>query len=427
MPRPLALLCALLLSLAAAVRSDELEEARQALLRGDAPGAIARLEQLARERPRDPRVQRELGFTLLLANREAAAVEALERARALDPTDLEVLFQLARALTGLERLDEAIEAWQAAALRGPRHPVGWRTLATLLLQRAGQGDRERARRSLELGTRECPDDEPLLLLRAEELLESGQEAEVQQAAALLDGFARAHPGALEAGRRHAAVLAALGQPAAAAERLRELLPRAPSQGPYRDLLEAELALYAWDAAGRPGLAPPSLDPAEPGVDPSLAARRLDVLLRARLEDGALLLARARVELRRPDPEAALPWLEKAALVGPEGVTADALLLQEVAHTTLQAAKAGAAPPRAFFGPQVSPGKARRLAALYGWTAAAHETLGRALEREGELLAAAESYEVAAGRAAEPAEQERLKTLAAAARAAEERRRRNSGM
>lgn len=407
-------------------RADEVDDARQALLRGDAARAIATLEPLARARSDDKRVQRELGFALLMGDRAADAIPVLERALTLDPTDLEVLVQLARALTQLGQLDRAIEAWQRAALGGPRHPVAWRTLAQLLLSRGAQGDRERARRTLELGTRECPDDEPLLLLRAEELLDGGQAAELEQAAGLLDGFARAHPGALEAGRRHAALLAAMGQAGAAAERLRELLPRAPAEGPYRDLLEAELALHAWDAAGRPGVAPPALDVGERGVDPSTAARRLDILLGARSEDGVLLLARARAELRRPDPGAALPWLEKAALLGglePGPVTADALLLQEVAHALL---KAGTTPPQRFFGPEVSPAKARRLVALVGWLPAAHETLGRALEREGEHLQAAAAFETAAGLAEGP-ERERLQTLAAAARAAEERRRRNAGM
>lgn len=418
------LLVALLLGSAAALRADEVEDARRQLQAGDHQGAIARLQDLARARPGDARVQRELGFALLLGNQEAAAVEALERARLLDPTDLEVLVQLARALTALQRVDAAIEAWDRAALRGPRHPVGWRSVAQLLLHRAQKGDRERALRALELGTRECPEDEQLLLLRAEALLVGGQEAEVAQARGLLEAFAKGHPAALETSRRLAALQAALGDFAGAEARLRELLPRAPQDGAYRDLLEAELAMNAWEATRRAGPAPPALDAAAPGMDPSLAARRLDLLLRARVDDGALLVARARVELRRDDAEAALPWLERAALVGPEGVTADALLLQEVAHARL---KAGKEPPRTYFGPGASPAKARRLAWLAGWLPAAHETLGRALEREGDLPAAAEAYEAAAARSFEPAEQDRLRTLAAAARATEERRKRNAGM
>ena len=121
------------------------------------------------------------------------------------------------------------------------------------------------------------------------------------------------------------------------------------------------------------------------------------------------------------------WLEAAALAGPAEVTSDALLLQTVATGLQRAALPEAPPLRTFFGPGVSRRKAARLVELVPWLAAAHETLARVLEREGDYGQAQASYDAARERVSDSAERERLAAAAAQAQAEAQRRERNQDM
>lgn len=401
--------------------------AEEALLAGDHAGAVAALGDLVAARPEDGRARRELGFALVLANRDERAAGVLAEACRLDPTDFEAHLLRAQVLERLGRRDAAIAAFEAAAFKGPRHAVAWRSWARLLVERGAPGDLEDALRALTLGGREAPADEAIAVERALLLLRmaEGEEA-AREARRVLAAFCERAPHALEAVRLLAAIEADLGEPESAKRRIARLLLRVDPDHPARERLEADLARYAWMTLGRPGLAPPGLDAADPDLDPARAARLLDLLLGDSPDSGRLLLARARVALRRGRLDAAGAWLEQAALAGPRAVAGDALLLQEVV-AALAGADAEPSGPPSLLGPEASVAKARRLVALAGWLPAAHATLARALARSGAYEEAAAAYDAAAERTADDAGRERLAAAAASAREEAERRARNEGL
>jgi tetratricopeptide (TPR) repeat protein len=305
--------------------------------------------------------------------------------------------------------------------------VAWRSLARLLMRRGAPGDRDQALRALELAARESPRDEGIALDRADILLESKDAADLAQARQVLETFLKRAPRAPIVSSRLASLDAQLGRHAAARDRLHALLETLVAGDPHRPWLEAEWALYAWLAADPRPPAPPGTDVGQDGVDAEAAALRLDMIVELQPEDGALLLARARVDLKRDRPDVARVWLEAAALAGPSRVTSDALLLQQVA-TSLQRTRMPEAPPlRTFFGPDVSLRKAQRLVGLLPWLVAAHETLARVLEREGDYEQAERTYLAARERTADPAERARLDAAAAHAREEAQRRDRNRDM
>jgi len=402
-------------------------DAQAALERGEMARAIALLELLAAARPEDPVAHRELGFARLLDNHHAEALAPLQRATTLDPTDFEAQLLLAQLLERLERVDEAIEAYQQAAFTGMRHVVAWRSLARLLMTRGHAGDREQALKVLALAATESPRDEALALDRADILLETGDEADARRARDVLEELLQREPHAPVVTSRLASLEAAAGQHAAARDRLAALLAALRKDDPQRAWLQAEWALYAWLAADPRPAAPPGTDVGQEGVHAEPAAALLDMIIELRPDDGPLLLARARIDLQRELPEVARVWLEAAALAGPPAVTTDALLLQEVAASLLRAELPEAPPLRTFFGPAVSRRKAARLVELVPWLAAAHETLARVLERDGAYAEAAQAYQAARARTTDPAEQARLEAAAQQAQAERERRERNQDM
>ena len=392
--------------------------AEEALLGSDVPAAVRLLEQLVARRPDDPRAHRELGFALLLANRDAAAATRLERACDLDRLDFEAHLALAQALQRLERLDQAIDRFREAAGLGPSHPGVWRALAQLLLARRAPRDREEALRALRRAQQAAPRDEDAAVEHAAAWLEGGRPDDRAQARRVLSDYVARVPGSLRAGRLLAQLLAAQGEHAGAAAQTAALLARRDLAPPLREALEAERALYAWLAAGAAAVAPEGLDAGAPQCELARAARQLDALLDLTDHPG-LALARARVALRAGNAGPAAELLERLTLEAPPPVAADALLLQRVAAALLA--------ERPLEADGLAPAKARRLVALAPWLATAHRALGRALEREGDFAAAAAAYEAGAAVAADSATRDALGDDAARARGQADRQERHGDL
>jgi tetratricopeptide (TPR) repeat protein len=407
-------------------------DAQEALVKGDLAAAVAGLRQLATARPQDARAQRELGFALLLQGAPEEAARALERACTLDPIDFESHLQLAQALEALGRGDDAITRYRQAAHLGPRHVVAWRSLARLLLGRGAAKDLEEARRALGRAALEAPDQEAIVLEQVDALLpgwqcgapETAEPGAAAAARALLEQHVGRRPGAVVAGRWLARLLACTGDPSRGRDRALAIAAAPEAAPPMRERARAEASLYGWLAAGLPGAAPPDLDAGEPGCDLEWAGRALELLLDDLpwpAVEGRLLLARARVALREERPDEAGAWLESAALTAPDALP-DALLLQEVVASHAREPRS-----HALFGANVATAKARRAAALAPWLAATHESLARALERDGAFDEAALCWDRAAARSQDPTERARLEAAAAAARDAHARRDRTRGL
>jgi tetratricopeptide (TPR) repeat protein len=379
------------------------------LVDGKVARAIEALQAFVKQRPKDARAQRELGFALLLANDAPKAVKALELACTLDPLDLEAHLTLARAQLGLAQRDAAIETLRRACHLGPGHAETFRRLALLLLHRhqaraerladgskaadraAAYKDRLEALRVFERALRIDDRHEGVVLEFAAALLR-GPEADRQRAGKVLMDFLRKTPQAAGAVRMLAQLEAAQGSPKKALLRIVGLLKQRGLPPPLRERLEAEAALYGWLKAGATTLAPPGMDAGQSKVDLRRARLRLVFLLELLPEDGRLMLALARVELRDGELDEGRAWLDRAALSGPLAVQGAAGLLQQVCVALLRSKLLpNAKPQRRFFGPKVAVAKARKLVALAPWLAAAHRTLGAALEREAKFKAAAQAY------------------------------------
>jgi YaiO family outer membrane protein len=82
---------------AAAQELSSLADAEAGRVAGDLARAIALLEPLAAQRPRDPDILRRLGVSYAAAGRHGEAIAMLERASALAPADRDIALALARA------------------------------------------------------------------------------------------------------------------------------------------------------------------------------------------------------------------------------------------------------------------------------------------------------------------------------------------
>jgi predicted Zn-dependent protease len=110
--------------------------------RNDVAGAVALLDRLAAERPRDAYVQELKGQALMNANRPAEAVPALRAAALLAPQSALVQTQLAHALIESNGdVEEAVRALDAALRFEPRSAEAWR-LSSIAWTR--KGDQVRA-------------------------------------------------------------------------------------------------------------------------------------------------------------------------------------------------------------------------------------------------------------------------------------------
>jgi tetratricopeptide (TPR) repeat protein len=439
-----------------------LRQVDEALAAGEAGRAAKILTEYLEKNPHDARAYRELGFALLLANKPAPAVEALEEACRRDAQDLESRLSLASAQQQVGRRDAAIESYRQAATLAPKHARTWLRLADLLLRRwqarlkaienlpplpqgvaegakgdraqelkSAQADRKEALEAFEHAKRADPRDEEVVLTHARVILE-GPEGE-DLAREVLARFLRRVPQAAGAARLLAQLEAASGNPRQALLRVIELLKRRDLLPELREHLEAEAALYAWLKDGAKTPAPPGTDAGADGVDLDRARLRLILLLDLLPSEPRLLLALARVELRAGDLAEARSWLDRVSLaLGPQAkgsaadqaqadrVRADAAILARVSATLLKAKIVpGVSPPKAFFGPKVALAQAARTAQLVPWLPAAHRTHAAALERAGQFQEAAKAYARGAQRASGKARDE----LTSAAQAALEKARR----
>jgi tetratricopeptide (TPR) repeat protein len=111
--------------------------------------AERRLEAALALAPGHAQTLRELGFVQVAAGASTRAVETLSRAREDLPQDGELLLQLGNALEAEERLEEARDAYLAAAAANPAHP-GPRSALAVLYGRLGDAEAaERMRQEFE--------------------------------------------------------------------------------------------------------------------------------------------------------------------------------------------------------------------------------------------------------------------------------------
>lgn len=125
---------------ACALEPDNVEAAYwtgHALRKADRhPEAVQRFEATLALRPDHGLATKELGLLYAEDGDAPRSIEYLERARALLPKDDEILFQLGLQLESEERLEEARDAYLAAAARNTGHP-GPRSRLIWLYRRLG--------------------------------------------------------------------------------------------------------------------------------------------------------------------------------------------------------------------------------------------------------------------------------------------------
>lgn len=103
------------------------------LQRGDAAGAVSRLQRAVHVRSQDPEYLANLGTALNAAGRPAEAVEAFDKALALQPRNPAALNNKGMALKALGRHDEAAAAYRAAIALLPEAGF-FRNLGTTLTE-----------------------------------------------------------------------------------------------------------------------------------------------------------------------------------------------------------------------------------------------------------------------------------------------------
>ena len=93
-----------------------------ALHQGDLPTAIQLLRQAIRHARASAiavAAHRNLGIALRKIGDQEGAIDAFDRAIALDPDDVDAMYNRANALVALGRHDDAIDAFQAVRTRRP--------------------------------------------------------------------------------------------------------------------------------------------------------------------------------------------------------------------------------------------------------------------------------------------------------------------
>lgn len=90
---------------------------------GDAEGAAAQYERLARQFPNDNQILNNFGNALILANRAADAVAPLAAAARLDPRSAQIQLNLGRAHAATFDFDSALAAFRRAAELQPEDPA----------------------------------------------------------------------------------------------------------------------------------------------------------------------------------------------------------------------------------------------------------------------------------------------------------------
>lgn len=167
--------------------------AAQLLRSGRAADAAALCAQLLRANPRQPAVLLQLALALRALRRPAEAIDALQRALALDPALAESHHQLGNLLKSLGRLSEATAALREATRLAPAHAPAWLNLGVALLdadQPAAAIDAFRRALALEPTRPEAHNILGVALLAAGRLADS--RAALAEALRLRPGYAAAH-------------------------------------------------------------------------------------------------------------------------------------------------------------------------------------------------------------------------------------------
>jgi predicted Zn-dependent protease len=194
---------------------------------GDVEGATDILEPLAREQPRSPAVQLELGIALGRSGRGDDAVEALRRAVALKPDLPRAWLALGDHLSAVGDQSGAEAAYAAHLVHSVRDPKLLQAANALQDNRVPEAEsvlREHLRRA--------PTDAPALRMLAEAQARMGR---IEDAESLLARCLELVPG-FEAARHHyAMVLYRANKPVDALAELDQLLAKDPSNSSYRNL------------------------------------------------------------------------------------------------------------------------------------------------------------------------------------------------
>ncbi|HUC84897.1 MAG TPA: tetratricopeptide repeat protein [Candidatus Acidoferrales bacterium] len=139
--------------------------------RGDLPEALAHLQKAVAWDARSAPLRRELAVVLSAADRPAEAVEQLETACQLAPTNAELFYALGLAWHEAGDGAKAMAAMERAVRLDPQNGVAWYNLG--LLHNAA-GDTEAALQALSQGERAAPSDPRLPYARATILAQTGQ-------------------------------------------------------------------------------------------------------------------------------------------------------------------------------------------------------------------------------------------------------------
>lgn len=190
----------------------------------------------------------QLGRLLLWQGRAAEAVPVLERALAARPQSTDLLFALARAREGAGELEAALAVYRQVTELAPevaRHRFALGRLLLRLGDRAGGESELEAYRRLYEEEQRLTRERGLERVRIDAALELARQGRWREAAEALRSLP-ASPDALGALGR---VLAAAGEPVAAAEALERALAAQPGRRDLAALL-AEQKLLAAEGGGR---------------------------------------------------------------------------------------------------------------------------------------------------------------------------------
>ena len=105
--------------------------------------AIALFDRAAALEPRDAELQFDRGFLLQALNDHDAAIDAFQRALALNADHDRALYGLALSLISLRRLDDAVVALERNTKLQPMSPYGWYQLGRVQFDR-GNAERTKA-------------------------------------------------------------------------------------------------------------------------------------------------------------------------------------------------------------------------------------------------------------------------------------------
>ena len=194
---------------------------------GDVEGATRILEPLAREQPKSPAVQLELGIALGRGGRGDDAVAALRRAVALKPELPRAWLALGDHLSAVGDLAGAEEAYATHLVHSVREPKLMQAAAALQANRIPE-----AEALLRDHLRASPTDAPALRMLAETQARMGR---IDEAESLLARCLELVPGFDAARHHYAMVLHRANKPVESLAQVDALLAKDPANAGYRNL------------------------------------------------------------------------------------------------------------------------------------------------------------------------------------------------